>query len=128
MLLHRHQLEVLTGCLSNCVFLANFLGDGFGFGLRLNERDTRFEPPNSAPLHIVTVGYVVGNARSEPETRKLFQIRFWGEQQFKTWGEHANDDGRWSKRGSHWKSFPNYRSIPTKPLLEVFVAQNNHIW
>ena len=91
------------------------------------DRDTRLEPPNNAPLHVVAVGYVIRNARGNPDTRKLFHIRLRRKQQFKTRRQHAHDDWRWSKRGGHWKRFANYRSIATKALLEVF-AQNCHRW
>src|SRR6185295_15008561 len=128
MLLHRHKFEVLTGSLRDWVFLSNFLHNGFHFSLGLPNRNTRLESPNSAPLHIVTVGGVVWDSSGEPDTRKLFQVRLWWKQQFKTRGQHANHDGRRSKSCGDRKRFINYGPVATKALLKVFVAENNHVW
>src|SRR5687767_11431759 len=126
MLLHRHELKVLTGRFGDRIFFANFLGDSFGFGLGLRHGNTRLKSPDDAPLHVVAVLNIVGNARGNPDARKLFHVRFRRKQQFKTWRQYAHDDWRWSKRGGNWKSLANYGSISTKALLEVLVAQNNH--
>src|SRR6185295_2835592 len=81
---------------------------------------------NNAPLHVVAVRNVVRNARSQPDTRKLFDIHLRRKQQFKTWRKHTNDCWRWSKSGGHWKWFADDRSIAAEALLKIFVTQNRH--
>ena len=121
-------MEVLAGCLGDRVFLANFVDDGFGLGLGLPDIDTRLEPRDNAPLHVVAVGNVIRNARGNPHTRKLFHIRLRRKQQFETWCQHAHNGRWWSKGGSDWKRFANHRSIAAKALLEIFITQDNHRW
>src|SRR6185369_16588830 len=74
----------------------------------------------------VAIGYVVRHARSEPNTRKLFDIRHRRKEQFKTRSKNANNNGRWSKHDRHWKRFTDDRCIATKSLLEIVIAQDRH--
>src|SRR5687768_10545894 len=119
---------MLAGGVSNLIFRANLLDNRVDLSLSLAHGYAGLKPSNSAPLHVVSVGNVIGNTSGNPETRKLFHIRLRWKQQFKTWCEHTDDESGWCIGVRHWKGFTDYRVVTTKPFLKVFVAENNDIW
>src|SRR5262245_18416487 len=126
MLLHRHKSKVLSSCVCDGVLGANFLSNNLGFSMGLRDWDSGPQSANGAPLHVVAVGDVVGDAGCKPDTWKLLNIGLRWKQQFKSWGQYAHYHRWWSKRGGHRQWFANYRPIATKALLKVFVTKDSH--
>ena len=84
MLLHRLEPDVLAGGAGDGIGAAQLLGDGVGLALRALDRHARFYPADHAPLYVVAVSRVVGDARGEPDIGELLHVGFRREEQVET--------------------------------------------